>query len=111
MSVKDLLSNQFRYPLPSPPPFFTHVHDTNSMVLQVASQYVSVTGMVDPSTLGITNPLVQVTIVSTGVQNTDIQLAGYSNYDPVAGTLEIIVNNVTDATTRFLIFVSQATEV
>ncbi len=111
MSIKDLLSNQFRYPLPTPPPYFTHVHDTNSMVIQIESQYVNVTGMVDPSTLGITNPLVQVTIVSTGFQNTDIQLAGYSNYDPSAGTLEIIVNNCQDATTRFLIFVSQATDV
>jgi hypothetical protein len=109
MSIKDLLTNQYQYPLPAPAPFFTHVHDTNAMVLQTDSQYVNVTGIPDPADFGITNPLVQVTIISTGVQNDDVQLAGYSDYDPVAGTLEIIVNNVTDATTRFLIFISQST--
>ena len=111
MSIKDLLSTQFRYPLPAPPPFYSIQFDTNSMVIQVESQYVSVTGIPNPATYGITNPLVQVSMISTGVQNDDVQTCGYSNYDPVAGTLEIIVNNVTDATTRFLILVTQSTDV
>lgn len=111
MSIKDLLYNQYRYPLPTPPPYFTHVHDTNSMLIQVDSQYVNVTGMADPTIYGITNPNVQVSMISTGLLNDDLQTCGYSNYDPVAGTLEILVNNCADATSRFLIFVSQSTDV
>jgi hypothetical protein len=111
MSIKDLLSNQYRYPLPAPPPYFADVFDTNSMVIQTASQYVNVTGIPNPAPYGITNPSVQVSIVSTGVANDDVQLVGWSDYNPSAGTLAILVNNVTDATTRFLIFISQSTDV
>jgi hypothetical protein len=81
------------------------------MLLQVPSQYVNVSGMPNPAIYGITNPFVQVSMVSTGVANDDVQMCGYSNYDPVAGTLEILVNNVTDATSRFLVFVSQSSDV
>jgi hypothetical protein len=111
MSIKDLLWNQYRYPLPAPPPYFTHVHDTNSMIISVNSQYVNVTGIADPLAYGITNPNVQVSMISTGFQNSDLQMCGYSDYDPVAGTLDILVNNCSDATTRFLIFISQSTDV
>lgn len=111
MSIKDLLSNQFRYPLPAPPPYFTHVHNTNSMIISVNSQYVNVTGMPNPIPFGITDPFVQISMISTGFQNTDVQMCGYSNYDPAAGTLDILVNNCSDATSRFLIFVSQSTDV
>jgi len=110
MSIKDLLWNQYRYPLPAPPPFYSVQFDTNSMILQTASQYVNVTGIPDPATFGITNPLVQVSLISTGVLNANVQLAGYSDYNPTAGTLAILVNNVTNATTRFLIFISQSTD-
>jgi len=108
MSIRDLLWNQYQYPLPAPPPYFSDVFDTNSMVLQTASQYVNVTGIPNPANYGITNPVIQVSLISTGVLNADVQLVGFSNYNPAAGTLEILVNNVTDATTRFLIFISQA---
>jgi len=111
MSIKDLLSNQFRYPLPAPPPYFTHVHDTNTMILSVNSQYVNVTGIANPIPFGITDPFVQISMISTGFQNTDVQMCGYSNYNPGAGTLDILVNNCSDATSRFLIFVSQSTDV
>ena len=111
MSIKDLLSNQYRYPLPAPPPFFSIQVDTNSMVIQVETQYVSVTGIPNPAAYGITNPLVQISMITTGFLNDDLQTCGYSNYDPVAGTLEILVNNCFNATTRFLIFVTQSTDV
>ena len=111
MSIKDLLFNQYKYPLPAPPPFFSIQFNTNSMVLQTATQYVNVTGIPNPATYGITNPVLQVSLISTGVQNTDVQLVGWSDYSASAGTLAILVNNVTDATTRFLIFVCQSSDV
>jgi hypothetical protein len=111
MSIKDLLYNQYRYPLPAPAPFFTHVYDTNAMLIQTASQYVNVSGIPDPAAYGITLPVIQVSIVSTGVLNDDVQLVGWSDYSATAGTLAILVNNVTDATTRFLIFICQSNEV
>jgi len=107
MSIKDLLWNQYRYPLPAPPPFFSDVFDTNAMVIQTATQYVNVTGIPNPATYGITNPIVQVSMVTTGALNANVQLVGWSDYNPSAGTLAILVNNVTNATTRFLIFISQ----
>ena len=111
MSIKDLLSNQYRYPLPAPPPYFAAVWDTNSMILQPECQYVNVSGLPNPAPYGITNPVIQVSIVSTGVANDDVQLVGWSDYNSALGTLAILVNNVTDATTRFLIFISQSTDV
>jgi hypothetical protein len=111
MSIKDLLYNQYQYPLPAPAPFFTHVYDTNSMLLQINSQYVNVTGIPDPAAYGITNPVIQVSMVSTGVLNDDVQMVGWSDYSASAGTLAILVNNVTDATTRFLIFICQSNEI
>ena len=111
MSIKDLLYNQYQYPLPAPAPFFTYVHDTNSMLLQINSQYVNVTGIPDPAAYGITNPVIQVSMVSTGVLNDDVQMVGWSDYSATAGTLAILVNNVTDATTRFLIFICQSNEI
>jgi hypothetical protein len=101
------LSNQYRYPLPAPPPYFSDVFDTSSMLIQTNSQYVNVTGIPNPAIYGITNPIVQVSLVSTGVLNTNVQMSGWSDYNPAAGTLAILVNNVTVATTRFLIFISQ----
>jgi hypothetical protein len=77
------------------------------MVLTLNTQYVNVTGIPNPATYGITNPIVQVSMVSTGVLNANVQLVGWSDYNPSAGTLAILVNNVTNATTRFLIFISQ----
>jgi hypothetical protein len=107
MSIKDLLSNQYRYPLPAPPNFFTFEFTTSSIPISADSKYVMVTGMPLASTYSITDPVVQVSMITSGAPNPELQLAGYQNYNPVAGTLEILVNNIDDATSKFLIFVCQ----
>jgi hypothetical protein len=110
MSVKDLLANQYKYPLPAQPPFFVYQWDTNAIPLSANTKVVPVSGIPDPAIYNIDVPIVQVSMISTGFQNSDIQLCGFQNYDAVAGTLDILVNTITDATTRFLIFISQSTE-
>jgi len=107
MSIKDLLSNQYRYPLPAPPNFFTFEFTTSSIPISADSKYVLVTGMPPASNFSITDPVVQISMITSGAPNPELQLAGYQNYNPVAGTLEILVNNIDDATSRFLIFVCQ----
>lgn len=111
MSDKDLLWNQYKYPLPAPPPFFTHQYATNLITISPNSQYVFANGIPNPAIYGITNPIVQVSMILGTVGNNDIQLCGFQTYDPVAGTLEILVNNITNADISFLIMVSQSTEV
>ena len=110
MSLRNLLTNQYIYPLPAQPPFFVHQWDTSAIPITPNTKIVPVTGIPDPAIYNIDAPLVQVSLISTGFQNPDIQLCGFQNYDAVAGTLDILVNTITDATTRFLIFVSQSTE-
>jgi hypothetical protein len=107
MSAREVLINQYRYPLPAPPPFFVFEFNTSSIPITANTKVVPVTGMQDPANFGITLPVVQISMITTGFQNPDIQLCGYQNYNPTAGTLDILVNNIYNATTRFLIFVSQ----
>jgi hypothetical protein len=111
MSDKDLLWNQYRYPLPAPAPFFTFQFNTNAIPLSPNSQYVFVSGIPNPATYGITNPILQVSMILGSVGNNDLQLCGYQDYNPVAGTLAILVNNITNANSSFLIMVAQSTEV
>jgi len=110
MSVKDLLTNQYHYPLPAPPPFFVQVWDTNAIPLSVNTKIVPVTGIQDPADFGITLPVVQVAMIAAATANPDLQLCGYQHYNAGAGTLDILVNTITNATSRFLIFVSQESE-
>ena len=107
MSIKDLLWNQYRYPLPAPSPFFSYQWDTNAIPLSANTKYVPVTGMPPASQFGITDAIVQIAMITTGFLNDDLQFVGYQNYDLEAGTLDILVNTITNATTRFLIFVVQ----
>jgi hypothetical protein len=110
MSVKDLLANQYKYPLPAQPPFYVYQWDTNAIPISFNTKVVPVSGIPNPAIYNIDVPIVQVSMITTGFQSPDIQLCGFQNYDAVAGTLDILVNNITNATSRFLIFVSQSTE-
>jgi hypothetical protein len=107
MSIKDLLSNQYKYPLPAPSPFFSFDFSTSSIVLSPDTKYVLVTGMPPASNFFITDPVVQISMITSGAPNPELQLCGYQNYNMAAGSLEILVNNIDDATSRFLIFVCQ----
>ena len=111
MSVKNLLTNQYHYPLPAPPPFFVHSFDTNAIPLSLNTKVVPVTGIQDPTGFGITLPVVQIAMIAGALANPDLQFCGYQNYNAVAGTLDILVNTITSATSRFLIFVSQESDV
>jgi len=110
MSVKDLLANQYKYPLPSQPPFYVYQWDTSAIPISFNTKVVPVSGIPNPAIYNIDVPIVQVSMITTGFQNPDIQFCGFQNYNAVAGTLDILVNNITNATSRFLIFISQSTE-
>jgi hypothetical protein len=110
MSARDVLVNQYRYPLPAPPPFFVYEWNTNAIPISANTKEVPVTGLPNPADFSIDKPVVSISMITTGFQNPDIQLCGYQNYNAVAGTLDILVNNIFNATTRFLIFVSQESD-
>lgn len=110
MSVKDLLANQYKYPLPAQPQFYVYQWDTSAIPISFNTKVVPVSGIPNPAIYNIDVPIVQVSMITTGFQNPDIQFCGFQNYNAVAGTLDILVNNITNATSRFLIFISQSTE-
>jgi hypothetical protein len=90
MSAREILLNQFTYPLPNLPPYFEGVFSATGLLIQNACQGVVVSGL--PSTaeiaeLGITTPV----IVFSLANNSGFlgMISGYNDVDFATGTANV----------------------
>lgn len=90
MSIRQVLADQYQFPLPNSTPMLTLDVLNNVVALQDNAQYVNV-NFPPLEELGLDPLTVQVFATATGSATSTAILSGLTNFDPLAGTLDVAV--------------------
>ena len=108
MSIRQVLANQYKYPLPNYTPILTLDIDNRAVAIQDDVQYVNVVAIPDLANYGIDPTTVQIFASQVGSATSTAMISGITDFDPVAGTLTIAVDYVNETPIDFkLMFVQE----
>ena len=90
MSAREILTNEFTYPLPNLPPYFEGVFSATGLLIQSACQRVVVSGL--PTTAELAQLKITVPVIVFSLANNSGflgMISGYNDVDFDAGTANV----------------------
>ena len=103
MSIRQVLADQYKYPLPNSTPMLTVDANNNVVVVQDAVQYINVP-FPPLEDYGLDPLTVQVFASQVGSRTSTALISGLTNFDPVGNTIDVAICYVNETPVDIKLF-------